>query len=155
MESLKGAHEEFEFQNVQTCDKKIMHKDVYDNKIKTYYDQKIIFQGLLEMTIKRNYLRWKSSSLYFVYYLFVSLWTFLVCLCMQLLFTSKYFLSITSNAPLIFCFELIFCDEAMPQSIFLISLFLSCYYISVLETFLMTKLSLVKHIYILSCLQYY
>ena len=149
MESLKGAHEEFEFQNVQTCDKKIMHKDVYDNKIKTYYDQKIIFQGLLEMTIKRNYLRWKSSSLYFVYYLFVSLWTFLVCLCMQLLFTSKYFLSITSNAPLLFC------DEAMSQSIFLISLFLSCYYISVLETFLMTKPSLTKHIYILSCLQYY
>ena len=67
MEVLKRAHEEFKFHNVWTCDGKIMDKDVNDNKIKTHYEWKINFEGLLQMIINGNLLCWKSSSSNFVY----------------------------------------------------------------------------------------
>ena len=38
MEPLKRVREELEFHIVWTYYEKIMHKDVNDNKIKTYYD---------------------------------------------------------------------------------------------------------------------
>lgn len=65
MEDLKRAREEFEFHE-WTYNGKIMQKDVNDYKIKTYYNYKIIFKGLLQFTINGNYMRWKSRSRYFV-----------------------------------------------------------------------------------------
>ena len=67
MEVLKRTHEEFKFHNAWTCDGKIMDKDVNDNKIKTHYEWKINFEGLLQMTINGNLLCWKTSSRNFVH----------------------------------------------------------------------------------------
>ena len=110
IEALKRAREEFQFHNVWTYVGKIIYKHLNDNKIKIYYDQKINFEYLLQVAINGNHLCWKSSSHHFVYLYF----------CFVLGFLG---LSFTGNAPLIFCFELIFCFKAMPQSIVLVSLF--------------------------------
>ena len=64
---------------------------------------------------------------------------------MQRLFTFKYLLSSTGNAPLIFHFELIFCFEAVFKNSFLICSFLSCDNIFTLVAYLT-----IKHIYIVS-----
>ena len=47
METLQRAREEFEFHNDWTNDGKIMYEDVNNSQIKTYYNQKISFKGLL------------------------------------------------------------------------------------------------------------
>ena len=47
METLERAREEFEFHNDWTNDGKIMYEDVNNSQIKTYYNQKISFKGLL------------------------------------------------------------------------------------------------------------
>ena len=70
---------------------------------------------------------------------------FLGVMVLQLLFTYKYLLPFTGNAPLIFYFELIFCFEAVFKNSYLILIsFFSCYNISILVTYLT-----IKHIYIL------
>ena len=112
-----------------------------------YYDQKINFEGLLQVMINRNNLCWKNSGPYSVSLFIFSILGFWGCFCRQLLFTDEQFLSFTDNAPLIFCFELIFGFETMPESIFLINLISSWYNIPALVTFL-----IIKHIYIFSCL---
>ena len=140
MEALKRACEEIEFYNVWTYSRKIMNKDVNDNKIKTYNSWKINVEGLLQMTIIRNHLSWKT--ILFTYF-FVLFWRFWVGLPMQLLFICMSFLSFTGKTPLIFYFKFIFCFETMSQGIFLISLFFSCHNISTLTTYLM-----MKHVYI-------
>ena len=68
---------------------------------------------------------------------------FLGVMVIQLLFTCKYLLSFTGNAPLIFYFELIFCCEAVFKNSYLICSFFSCYNTSTLVAYLT-----IKHIYI-------
>ena len=147
MEALKGTREGFEFHNVWIYDGKMMYKDV-----NVYYDYTNILRlenKLWRLTAndhwRKPFVFEKKFTSFFLTYLFVSFWGFWVCLRMQPLFTWKYFLSFTGNAPLIFCFEFIFCFETMTQIIFLISLFFFCYDISTLVTFLM-----IKHMYIFS-----
>ena len=54
-----------------------MYKDVNDNKTKTYYDQKISFEDLLQIPISGRYLCWKRSSGYFDYLYFCFILGFL------------------------------------------------------------------------------
>ena len=144
MEPLKKAREVFEFHNVWTYDGKIIYKDVNDNKIKTYYEQKLNFEGFLQMTINGNHLCWKISSRHFVYLSFCFVLGFWGLFAYATSFHRQVFFYHWYNAPLIFCFELTFCFETMSQIIFLII------YFSLVTTLLpqLHFYKIIKHIYI-------